>query len=72
MATIRKVEIRSFSSTSYTADVRVSGGYTAWLEGVRVARNIAAAEMVAGRLGAALFFDEHNPADAVVVAVFTP
>ena len=67
----RKVEIRSFSSSSYTADVRVFGSYTVMLEGVRVARNIPAAEMIAGRQALLAFFDEFNPADAVVIAVFS-
>ena len=68
---IKKVEIRSFNSSSYTADVRVAGGHTVWLEGVRVARSVPAAEVTAGRLGVAVFFDEYNPRDAVVTAVFT-
>jgi hypothetical protein len=42
-----------------------------WLEGVAVARNIAEAEMVSGRDCAVLFFDEANPNDAVVIAVYT-
>jgi hypothetical protein len=67
----KKAEIRGFSSASYTADVRISGGYTVMLEGVRVARNLPAAEMIAGRQALLAFFDEYNPGDAVVIAVFT-
>jgi len=38
---------------------------------VPVARNIASAELVVGRRCALLFFDDPNPQDAVVVAVYT-
>jgi hypothetical protein len=40
------------------------------LEDVAVARNISSAEMVTGRRVAVIFFDEHSPRDAVVVAVY--
>jgi hypothetical protein len=38
---------------------------------VAVARNLPSAEMVTGRKLAVVFFDEHSPKDAVVVAVYT-
>jgi len=68
---LRKAELRSFSSGSYTATVRLAGSYKVYLEDVAVARNLPAAEMVAGRRLAVLFFDEHSPGEAVVVAVYT-
>jgi hypothetical protein len=68
---IRKAELRSFSSGSYTATVRLASSYKVYLEDVTVARNLPATEMVAGRRVAVLFFDEHNPKEAVVVAVYT-
>ena len=49
----------------------LSGSHKAYLEGVAVARNIAAGEMQAGRKVAVTFFNEHNPGDAVVIAVYT-
>jgi len=67
---IRKGEVKAFDSGSYTATVQVAGSLSVWLEGVPVARNIPAAEMVAGRACAVLFFDPSNPKDAVVLAVY--
>lgn len=67
----RKAELRSFNSGNYTATVRLAGSYKVYLEDVSVARNLPVSEMVAGRRLAVLFFDEHSPAEAVVVAVYT-
>jgi hypothetical protein len=50
--------------------VEITGSGKTYLEGVTVARNLPAAEMMAGRNLAVLFFDEHNVKDAVVVAVY--
>ncbi len=68
---LRKAVLKSFNSGDYTATIQVSGSYKAYLDGVAVARNIPAAEMVAGRKVAVVFFDEHNTREAVVVAVYT-
>jgi hypothetical protein len=68
--TIRRAEIRSFSSQDYTATIRIAGSLAVWLSGIPVARNIPAAEMLPGRSCAVVFFDESNPQDAVVVAVY--
>ena len=69
--TTRRGELKAFDSGSYTATVRVAGSLATWLSDVPVARNIAAAEMQVGRRCALLFFDEPNPQDAVVIAVYT-
>ena len=69
--TLRKAILRSFNSGDYTATIQVVGSYKAYLEGVTVARNLPAAEMALGRKVAVIFFDEHNPKEAVVVAVYT-
>lgn len=68
---MRKAELRSFNSGTYTAVVRIAGGYKVYLEDVNVARNLAASEMVTGRNVAVLFFDDNSPKDAVVIAVYT-
>jgi hypothetical protein len=68
---VRKGEIKAFNSGAYTATVQVAGSLSVWLSGVPVARNIADAEMVAGRKCALIFFDDANPNDAVLVAVYT-
>ena len=68
---LQKGFLKSFSSVNYTATVQLTGSYKAYLEGIAVARNIPTGEMTAGRKVAVIFFDEHNPGDAVVVAVYT-
>ena len=68
---IRKGIVKGFNAATYKATVQVAGSLSVWLEGVSVARNISSAEMVVGRECAVIFFDEANPQDAVVVAVYT-
>ena len=68
---LRKGILKSFNSGSYTATVQLAGSYKVYLEGVTVARNLPTSEMTAGRKVAVIFFDEHNPREAVVVAVYT-
>ena len=68
---LRKAVLKSFNSGDYTATVQLTGSYKAYLEGVAVARNLPAAEMALGRKVAVIFFDDHNPKEAVVIAVYT-
>ena len=63
--------LKSFSSVNYTATVQMTGSYKAYLGGITVARNIPTGEMIAGRKVAVIFFDEHNPREALVIAVYT-
>ena len=68
---VRKGELKAFDAGSHTATVQVAGSLSVWLSGVPVARNIPAGEMVPGRKCALIFFDDANPDDAVLVAVYT-
>jgi hypothetical protein len=68
---LKKAIIRSFNPTDYTATVQLAGSYKVYLEDIAVARNLPMAEMTTGRKAAVVFFDEHNPREAVVVAVYT-
>ncbi len=68
---LRKAVLRSFNSGSYTATVQLAGSYKVYLEDIAVARNLPAAEMTSGRKTAVLFFDEHNPKEAIVIAVYS-
>ena len=68
---IKKGVVKGFNASTYKATVQVVGSLSVWLDGVTVARNIAASEMVTGRSCALVFFDDANPEDAVVVAVYT-
>ncbi len=69
--TLKKAELVSFNSGSYTATVRLTGSYKVYLEDVPVARNLSSAEMVTGRNVAVILFDEYNPKEAVIAAVYT-
>jgi len=68
---LRKAVLKSFNSGDYTATIQLAGSYKAYLEGVAVARNLPAVEMALGRKVAVIFFDDHNPKEAVVIAVYT-
>lgn len=68
---LKRGVLKSFNSGSYTATVQLSGSSRAYLDGITVAKNLPSAEMIAGRQVAVVFFSEYNPAEAVVVAVYT-
>ena len=68
---LKKAVLKSFNSGDYTATVQLTGSYKVYLESIPVARNIPAAEMALGRKVAVVFFHEHNPKEAVVIAVYT-
>lgn len=63
--------LRAFDAGTYKATVEIAGSVAVWLTGIAVARNIAAAELTAGRKVSVIFFDASNPDDAVVSAVWT-
>ena len=67
---MRKAILKGFNSGDYTATVQLCGSYKAYLAGVAVSRGIPTAQMALGRKLAVVFFDEHNPKEAVVVAVY--
>jgi hypothetical protein len=67
---IKKGILKAWNSGSYSATVQITGSAKAYLEEVKVARNIPAAEMVTGRFLAVLFLDKNNPQEAVVIAVY--
>ena len=68
---LKKGTLRSFNSGNYTATVQLASSFKVYLEDIAVARNLPSAEMVTGRKVAVIFFDEHNPKEAVVLAVYT-
>ena len=67
---LRKAVLRSYNSGNYTATVQLAGSYKVYLEDITVARNLPVTEMIVGRKVAVIFFDEYNPKEAVVVAVY--
>lgn len=67
---IRRGVLRAYDSVSGRATVQIAGSALTYLEGLRVAANIAPAELTTGRQVAVLFFDATNPDDAVIIAVW--
>ncbi|MCG2768276.1 MAG: hypothetical protein L6435_07815 [Anaerolineae bacterium] len=70
-AEIRRGIVRAFTAgPPPVATVELVGAVTAHLAGIPVALEIAGADMTAGALVLVVMFDEHNPLQAVVVAVY--
>lgn len=63
-------KIVSFNAGTWTAVIRLDGSAAQTLTGVATARNIAAAEMTAGRKVVLDSGDHNNPTDFVVTAVW--
>lgn len=70
MSLIKKSVLSNFNSVNYTATIQLIGSDKAYLEGISVAKNISASEMIVGRNLLVVLLDEHNVKDAVVVAVY--
>ena len=68
---VRKAVLKSFDPPSYTAVIQIDGSYKSYLVGIAVARNLPAAELVPGRALVVVLFTADNPADAVVIAVYS-
>ena len=69
MSEIRRAVVKSYDAAAHKADVQIAGSLAVWLDDVRVATNIPAADVVAGRQCAVLFLDPSNQDDAVVITV---
>jgi len=67
---IKRGILQSFNPTNYTASVLLFEATSFALAGVPVANHIDGTSAVIGALCAVLFFDEHNPQDAVIIATF--
>lgn len=67
---IKRGILQSFSNTSYTASVLLIEATSTFLTGVPVSTTVDGTSAVSGAYCAVLFFDEHNPLDAVVIAVY--
>ncbi len=67
---IKRGIIQSFNASAYTVSVLLLEATSTALVGVPVSNMVDSTSCLAGALCAVLFFDEHNPTDAVVIAVF--
>jgi hypothetical protein len=68
---IKRGIIQAFDQTTWTATVQVLPSQGNYLTGVQVAKHLLAAEIATGDQCAVLFFNELNPADALVIAVYS-
>lgn len=69
--TLRYGILKAFNAGAYTATVQFTGSLLLYVDGIPVARDIAGAEMTAGRKVAVAFFDPNNHADACLFAIWT-
>ena len=67
---IKRGILQAFQASTYTASVLLLEATSTYLQGVPVNNALDAASAIAGANCAILFFDEHNPLDAVVLAVY--
>lgn len=67
---IKRGIIQTFAPETYTAEVLLLEATSYFLTGVPVANALDGTSGLAGALCAVLFFDEHNPQDALVIATF--
>lgn len=68
---IKRGVIQAFNPANWTATVQVLPSQGNYLTGVQVAKHLLAAEIVPGDQCAVLFFEELNPADAIIIAVYS-
>ena len=68
---IKRGVIQAFNPANWTATVQVLPSQGNYLSDVQVAKHLLAAEIVPGDQCAVLFFDELNPADAIIMAVYS-
>ena len=69
MPTIKKATIKSYSAATHKATVQIAGSLGVWLDAIRVATDIPAADVVAGCQCTVLFLDPANQDDAVIIAI---
>jgi hypothetical protein len=69
VAEIKRATVKSYDAATHKATVQIAGSLGVWLDGVRVATNIPAADVVADRQCTVLFLDPSNQDDAVVIAI---
>ena len=69
MTVIKSAIIKSYDAAAHKATVQIAGSLGVWLDGVRVATDIPAADVVTGRQCTVLFLDPSNQDDAVVITI---
>ncbi len=69
MSEIKRAIVKSYDATTHKATVQIAGSLAVWLDAVRVATDIPAADVVAGRQCTVLFLDPANQDDAVIITI---
>ena len=69
MSVLKRAIIKSYTLASHKASVQIAGSLAVWLDAIPVATDIPAADVVADRECAVLFFTDDNPDDAVIITV---
>ncbi len=69
MTVIKKAIVKSYDAASHKAAVQIAGSLGVWLEGIRVATDIPAADVVVDRQCTVLFIDPSNQDDALVLTI---
>ncbi|HEV2659970.1 MAG TPA: hypothetical protein VGU68_05180 [Ktedonobacteraceae bacterium] len=67
---VKRGILQAFNPATYTASVLLFEATSCALSGVPVANHLDSTSAVPNALCAVLFFDEHNPQDALVLATF--
>jgi hypothetical protein len=67
---IKRGIMQAFSASTYTASILLPEATSTYLQGIPVNTALDAASALPGAFCAVLFFDESNPQDAVVLAVY--
>ena len=68
---IRSGVLKVWDSGTYKATVQFDASTQQFVPNINVSRDIASGDMTIGRKVAVAFFDQSNPADAVLFAVWT-
>lgn len=67
---IKRGILQAFYPATYTADVLLLEATSNFLSSMPIATSVGPGNAIAGAFCAVLFFDEHNPNDAVIIAVY--
>ena len=69
MTDIKRAIVKSYDAATHKAAVQIAGSLGVWLEGVRIATDIPAADVVVDRQCTVLFIDPSNQDDALVLTI---
>src|SRR2546423_12123682 len=69
MSILKRAVIKAYNPGTHRASVQMAESLSVWLDGLVVATDIAAADVVPGRDCTVLLFTDDNPDDGVIVTV---